>query len=85
MNLLIFYKIIYIIFDFSLVLLTLSSLLNRLLIVYAQCYPLLLLSSKNFFCCILPFQPYPFSVLKTFVILLGDENNMLFDNYFNVI
>ena len=61
-----YHKIIYIIFSFSLVLLSPSSVQNNLLIVFAQCYPLLFLSYNNFYCCILPFQSLSiFHVLRT--------------------
>ena len=87
MKLIIILKIIYIIFSFSLVLLSLSSILNHLLIVFAQCYPLLFLSFNNFFCCTLPFQSLSiFYVLTTFLIFLEDKKtDMLFVNNFNVI
>ena len=61
-----YHKIINIIFSFSLVLLSLSSIYNHLLIVFSQCYPLLFLSYNNILCCILPFQSLLYCFLNDF-------------------
>ena len=51
-----YYRIIYTIFDFSFMLLSLSFILNHLLIVSVQCFPQLLFGN-NFFFYISHFQP----------------------------